>query len=60
MVETKICTGCLIDKHNREYHRCNNKNTGIQSKCKECMSKMKKERYWSNHEVELAKMTKSR
>lgn len=57
---TKICSGCKIDKPKSEYHKCSHKKTGIQSKCKECMSSLKKQRYWGNREVELAKMTKSR
>ena len=58
--DTKICSMCKIDKPKSDYHKLNTKSCGIQTKCKECTSKYKKERYWRNHEAELAKMTKSR
>jgi len=57
--DTKICAMCKIEKPKKDFHK-NKKACGVQSKCKTCTSKYKKERYWRNHEVELAKMTKSR
>ncbi len=60
MAETKICVGCNIDKPKSDYHKLNTSGSGVQSRCKVCTSAYKKKRYWNNHEVELAKMTKSR
>lgn len=57
---TKVCCGCNVEKAKKDYHKCNTRKTGVQSRCKDCMSALKKERYWSNRDVELAKMTKSR
>lgn len=58
----KECAMCGEEKPYSEYHKKTTKTgrVSVQSKCKPCSSKYKKERYWSNHEVELAKMTKSR
>lgn len=57
----KVCTGCLIDLPYSKYHKkTKNGNVTVQAKCKECTSVYKKNRYWANHDVELAKMTKSR
>lgn len=60
MAETKVCSVCKIDKAKSEYHKSNTETTGVQAKCKLCTSEYKKKRYWDNHEIELAKMTKSR
>lgn len=57
--DSKICVMCKILKPKNEYHK-GVKKSGVQSKCKECTTKYKKERYWANHEIELAKYTKSR
>lgn len=57
--DSRMCVSCKLIKPNSEYHR-SGKKIGLQSKCKECTAMYKKERYWANHDVELAKMTKSR
>src|ERR1700749_1729347 len=59
-LETKICAACKKEKSKSQYHKRAGKKSGVQSKCKECMSAYKKVRYWSNRDQELAKMTKSR
>jgi hypothetical protein len=59
-METKVCAACKIEKPKSEYHKRTGKRCGVQSKCKECTAAYKKQRYWSNHEAELAKHTKSR
>lgn len=58
----KICTGCNVNLLYNKYHKLTKKNgrVTVQAMCKECTSEYKKKRYWANHDVELAKMTKSR
>ena len=61
MADSKICAMCNENKEYSLYHKkTKNGRVTVQSKCKECTSKYRKQRYWTNHEVELAKMTKSR
>lgn len=61
-IETKACVDCKIDKPHSEYHKSTTRRgkQTVQSRCKPCMAVYKKNRYWANHDVELAKMTKSR
>lgn len=58
--DTKICSACGVDKPKSEYNKRNGKPSGVQARCIKCNSEYKKKRYWGNHEVELAKATKSR
>lgn len=60
--EHKICVDCHIDKPYSEYHKLTRRDgkKSVQSRCIKCVSEYKKKRYWANHDVELAKMTKSR
>ncbi len=60
--QEKICVVCKINKPHSEYHKTTQRSGKqfVQSKCKPCMSEYKKNRYWGNRDVELAKMTKSR
>jgi hypothetical protein len=60
MAETKICASCNVEKPKSEFHKRMSRSCGVQSKCKPCMAEYKKYRYWSNHEAELEKLTKSR
>ena len=57
---SKECPVCKIVKPLSEYHKRSDRKSGVQSKCIPCLSEYKKNRYWSNREVELEKMTKSR
>lgn len=59
-VDTKICATCGKRKIKSEYHKRSDRKCGVHSSCKKCTSEYKKNRYWMNHTVELAKMTKSR
>jgi hypothetical protein len=59
-ITSKVCPICNEEKSLSEFHKRSGRPCGVQSKCKECNSKYKKERYWDNRDVELAKMTKSR
>lgn len=58
--ETKVCSVCKKAKAKSNFHKRKDRTTGVSSKCKKCMSEYKKKRYWSDHEVELEKLTKSR
>lgn len=60
VIKTKICPVCKIDKPFSEYHKRSARSSGIQPKCIACASELKKKKYWSNRDVELAKLTKSR
>lgn len=57
---SKVCVICGIEKPKSDYHKNLCTQGGIQSKCIECMSAFKKNRYWNNRDEELSKMTKSR
>lgn len=60
-ITSKICVDCGIDKPHSDYHKTiKHGRRTVQSRCIPCMAIYKKNRYWSNHEVELAKMTRSR
>lgn len=60
-IKEKICVDCKINKNYSEYHKNTKRGrTTVQSRCKPCMAEYKKKRYWSNHEVELMKLTESR
>lgn len=54
---SKVCTECKIDKLLSEYHKCNANAHGIQSKCKKCLSDLRKEVYRTNRESILAEQT---
>lgn len=55
-----ICTSCRVEKSADDFHKNKSEKNGLQARCKPCMSLYKKNRYWGNREIELAKMTKSR
>lgn len=57
----KVCVDCKVNKEYSLYHKkTKNGRITVQSRCKDCQSAYKKNRYWSNRDVELAKMTQSR
>lgn len=60
-MQYKVCAMCNVSKPHADYHKNTRRGKPtVQSKCKPCMSEYKKQRYWGNHDEELAKMTKSR
>lgn len=59
-IDYKVCSMCNQNKPKSDYHKLTTKICGVQAKCKECTSIYKKQRYWENHDTELAKMTASR
>jgi len=44
-METKVCTGCGVEKPRSEYHKRPEKPIGIKSQCKECVNAERKRRY---------------
>lgn len=58
--DTKVCVDCKIEKPRVDFYPVVKGGRQVQSRCIECISVFKKERYWRNREEELAKMTRSR
>ena len=53
MIDGKICKKCNTGKSLADFHRCSRNKSGVQSKCKNCASKLAKERYIENTEKVL-------
>ena len=53
MIDGKICRKCNTKKLLSDFHKCSRNKSGVQSKCKDCASKLAKERYIENTEKVL-------
>lgn len=53
MIDGKICKKCNTEKSLSDFHKCSRNKRGVQSKCKNCASKLAKERYIENTEKVL-------
>jgi len=53
MIDGKICKKCNTEKSLSDFHKCSRNKSGVQSKCKNCASKLAKERYMENTEKVL-------
>jgi hypothetical protein len=53
MTDGKICKKCNTKKLLSDFHKCSRNKSGVQSKCKNCASKLAKERYIENTEKVL-------
>jgi len=53
MIDGKVCKKCNTKKLLSDFHKCSRNKSGVQSKCKNCASKLAKERYIENTEKVL-------
>ncbi len=45
MIESKECSACKETKPTSDFFKDNRKKSGLQSQCRKCMAKQKRERY---------------